>query len=183
MAGVPCRKVFGDERLVDGVGPAIKAGVSDLEAAELRCLARGASVLEVGSAWGYSAVLMAKVARSLVSVDPHQDFDSLPTFAANLEDHGVTHKVRTMVATSREALPQLLGEGRRFDLIFIDGDHSAAAVAFDGLWARHLVTPRGVIAFHDYSTEVTAQVVEGLKGWRHFDRLVDTLAVYEAPWS
>ncbi len=182
MAGVPCRKAFGDLRLVDGVGPAIKAGVSDLEAAELRCLARGARVLEVGSAWGYSAVLMAKVARSLVSVDPHMDFGSLRTFLANLEAHGVRDKVTAMVTVSRRALPELMERGERFDLIFIDGDHSAEAVRFDALWARHLVTAAGVIAFHDYNTGVSAEVVEGLKGWRPFDRLVDSLAVYEGPW-
>jgi len=182
MAGVPCRKAFGDLRLVDGREPAIKAGVSDLEAAELRCLARGASVLEVGSAWGYSAVLMAKVARRLVSVDPHQDYDSYPTFRANLIAHGVADKVTALITTSREALPELLERGERFEFIFIDGDHSAAAVAFDALWARHLVTPAGVIAFHDYNTGVEAEVVKGLEGWRPFDRLVDSLAVYEGPW-
>lgn len=182
MAGVPCRKAFGDLRLVDGREPAIKAGVSDLEAAELRCLARGAAVLEVGSAWGYSAVLMAKVARSLVSVDPHRDYDSFDTFTANLAAHGVADKVTAMVAGSRQALPELLAAGRRFDLIFIDGDHSAAAVSFDALWARHLVTPHGVIAFHDYNTGVSAEVVEGLRGWRPFDRLIDSLAVYEGLW-
>jgi predicted O-methyltransferase YrrM len=182
VAGVPCRKAFGDLRLVDGCEPAVMAGVSDLEAAELRCLARGAAVLEVGSAWGYSAIVMAKVARSLVSIDPHQDYGSLATFQANVRAHGVRDKVTVLVTTSRLAMPELLARGSRFDLIFIDGDHSAEAVAFDALWARHLVTPGGVIAFHDYNTGVSAEVVKGLEGWRPFDRLVDSLAVYEGPW-
>ena len=179
MAGVPCRKAFGDCRLVDGCEPGIKAGISDLEAAELRCLARGAAVLEIGSAWGYSCVVMAKVARSVVSVDPHRDYDSLATFLANLDAHGVRDKVTEIVASSRDALPELFAQGRRFDLVFVDGDHSAEQVAFDGLWSRHLLTPGGVIAFHDYSKELSGQVVQGLAGWPPFDRLVDSLAVYE----
>src|SRR6516162_7665373 len=50
------------------------------------------------------------------------------------------------------------------DAVFIDGDHSAAAVAHDSNLARALVRPRGVIVWHDAgneSVEVT-QTLEAL---------------------
>ena len=39
--------------------------------------------------------------------------------------------------------------GRKFDFIFIDGDHSEEAVEADFRNAQHLLNPDGVIAFHD----------------------------------
>lgn len=139
-------------------------------------------MLEVGSAWGYSAITMARVARSLVSVDPHIALATWDAFQANLQAHGVAGRVTALRMESRAALPNLHLAGRRFDLIFIDGDHSPAAVTFDATWARALVTVRGVIAFHDYNPAQFDTVYEGLLGWREPDRLVESLAVFEGPW-
>jgi predicted O-methyltransferase YrrM len=55
------------------------------------------------------------------------------------------------------------------DAIFIDGDHSAKAVAHDSFLSRALIRPNGIIIWHDYSNpsvEVT-QVLDGLvnQGW------------------
>jgi predicted O-methyltransferase YrrM len=42
-----------------------------------------------------------------------------------------------------------IASGRRFDLLFIDGDHSYKGVKEDFLNYRHLVAENGMIAFHD----------------------------------
>lgn len=154
------------------------SAVSAPEAHALQELARGHSVLEVGSAWGYSTIVMARVARLVVSVDPHQALGSLVDFRANLQAHGVASRVQVLVEDSRTALPSLLAAGRRFELVFIDGDHSEPAVRFDAMWARHLITPGGVVAFHDYHAEAGDPVTEALASWGPPDELTERLAVY-----
>jgi predicted O-methyltransferase YrrM len=47
------------------------------------------------------------------------------------------------------------------DAIFIDGDHSAKAVAFDSFLSRALIRPGGIIVAHDYgnpAVEVTGAI-------------------------
>lgn len=40
--------------------------------------------------------------------------------------------------------------GDRFDMLFIDGDHSYEGVMADWLLYSHLVAPGGIVAFHDF---------------------------------
>jgi predicted O-methyltransferase YrrM len=54
-----------------------------------------------------------------------------------------SHDTRTM-----ERIRQLLG-GRRLDLLFIDGDHSYQGAKTDFELYSPLVSPEGVVAFHD----------------------------------
>jgi Methyltransferase domain len=122
------------------------------------------------------------VARSVVAVDPHQALNSLPTFTANLVGHEVADRVEVLVLPSRVALPALHAAGRRFELIFIDGDHTPAAVGFDATWARALVTADGTIAFHDYHAEKSDPIRQGLVSWPEPEELVERLAVYRGRW-
>jgi predicted O-methyltransferase YrrM len=56
--------------------------------------------------------------------------------------------------------PVLTGSwDRKFDFIFIDGDHSEQAVEADFRNAQHLLNPGGVIAFHDVLLWEGVQVV------------------------
>ena len=163
---------------IDGLGPAVWAGLEEKEAAELRELARGRRCLEIGSAQGYSTIIMAKVARSVVAIDPHTQFHSEPTFRANLIDHGVEDRVAVMVERSDQALPRLYRLGARFDLVFIDGDHMPASVDYDLTYARSLLAPGGTIALHDYLLGPGTFVRPECQKWREPDRLVETLAIY-----
>jgi predicted O-methyltransferase YrrM len=43
------------------------------------------------------------------------------------------------------------GNVRTFDFIYIDGDHTAAAVLKDGVNAIEVISPSGIIAFDDYT--------------------------------
>jgi predicted O-methyltransferase YrrM len=164
-----------------GDGPLIHTSLTAAETAELQRLAAGNRCLEVGAAFGYSTVAMALVAEHVFSVDPHIWLNSRPTFIANLRAYGVAERVAMAVpGDSQTTLPQLVNQGERYDLIFIDGDHEDAAVAHDVGWARKLLAPGGVLACDDYD-EVTCPGVRSA-----LDRLlgpppilVDTLAIYE----
>jgi predicted O-methyltransferase YrrM len=163
-----------------GDGPAISTSLTADETAELQRLAKDADVLEVGSAYGYSTVAMGLVARSVVAVDPHQWLNSFGVLLENLEAYGVTSRcvVDMRREDSRVVLPVLAGEGRTFDLIWIDGDHQAHVVAQDVANALRLLKPTGTLACHDYDEATCPGVREALDAWKVPPRLVDTMAVY-----
>lgn len=163
-----------------GDGPAISTSLTQAETDELRRLAEGADVLEIGSAYGYSTVVIGQVANSVVAVDPHQELNSFGTLLDNLAAYGVTSRcvVEMRRADSWTVLPQLRAEGRTFDLVWIDGDHSAHTVAHDVGLGRLLLREGGTLACHDYGEDTCPGVAQALDQWKVPPRLVDTLAIY-----
>jgi predicted O-methyltransferase YrrM len=136
---------------VDGIGPPIQTSITETEASCLRDLARDGRVLEIGSAFGYSTVVMAKVAVEVMSVDPHVALGSQEIFRRNLQQYSVLHKVTCVTDYSWNMLPTL--PPGSFDLVFIDGDHSEAAVWRDIALSIPLIRPDGYIACHDYDED------------------------------
>jgi hypothetical protein len=62
-------------------------------------------------------------------------------------------------------------------LLFIDADHSYAAVKAD-FWAwHHIVNKDGFIAFHDSHRDDLVKFHKEITAWEEFDR-VDTLSVW-----
>jgi len=168
-----------DWRLVAlGDGPAISTSLTPAETDELRRLARGADVLEIGSAYGYSAIAMALAGGRVLAVDPHAWLDSAASMIANMLAYGVTDRIEIRRLDSRAALPALVDAGRRFDLVWIDGDHAADVVAHDVEWARKLLRKTGALVCHDYGEETCPGVREALDAWKIPLRVVDTLAIY-----
>ena len=131
--------------------PPISTSLTLDEAKTLARLAPGRDVLEVGSAFGFSAAVMALAgARHVTAVDPHTWLGSHDAMAANLAAAGVTGAVTVVRAWSPGALAGLDGP---FGLVFIDGDHSAAGVMADVDAARKLLASGGVLACHDYGED------------------------------
>ena len=161
-----------------GDGPTISTSLTAAETAELQRLADGADVLEVGSAYGYSAVAMALAGGRVTAVDPHMWLSSFETMTANLLAYGVAGEVTIRREDSRTAMPELFHSGARFDLVWIDGDHAAGMVAHDVSWAIRLLREGGTLACHDYDEATCPGVREALDAWRPPPRLVDTLALY-----
>ena len=165
-----------------GDGPAISTSLTHDETSKLRWLAAGADVLEIGSAYGYSAVSMALAGAQVIAIDPHNWLPSLEVMQANLAAYEVADQVDIRVARSNDEMPQLYSRGRRFDLVWIDGDHSAEAVAHDVEWALKLLWPgTGILACHDYDETTCPGVRQALDAWRVPEELVDTLAIYRGP--
>lgn len=162
-----------------GDGPPINTSLTLDETAKLQELAKDGDVLEIGSAYGYSTVALALVARSVVAVDPHIAHGSRQTLEANLTAYGVGNKVDVYQDFSQATLRAFAQTDLRFDLVWIDGDHTAEVVEHDVSWAIKLLKPGGVLACHDYD-EVTCpgvrQALDKLFGGP--GELTDTLAVY-----
>jgi hypothetical protein len=109
-------------------GQPISTSLTVNEAAALADLATGRDVLEVGSAFGFSACVMALAgAKHVTAVDPHTWLNSHEAMAANLDAAGVADAVTIVRGASPGALEGL----GPFGLVFIDGDHDAAAVTAD----------------------------------------------------
>lgn len=165
-----------------GGGPPIPTSLTEAETAELRRLAEGGSVLEIGAAYGYSTVALAQVAKHVVSIDPHTAHGSYGALMANLGTYRVAEKVRVMRAFSGDVLPVMVDwMDHFFDLVFIDGDHTAAGVRADLAAALRLVHRGGFIALHDVGEtcccpEVGPTVASMIQGYD----MVDTMAVLTA---
>lgn len=161
---------------IPAFGPQIETSLTTVEATELTHLAHRRNVLEIGAAYGYSTVLMARAAAHVLSIDPHIVHGSLDIHSGNMETYRVEDRVGRLVGPSRAMLPPL--SSRQFHFIFVDGDHTAEGVEFDLAQSLRLVKTGGHIAFHDWDETTCPDVKRVLEAWRRPDYIVDTLAVY-----
>jgi predicted O-methyltransferase YrrM len=167
---------------VNGGNP-IPTSITPAEAAALASLAVGRT-LEVGSAFGYSAVVMARAGAPFVlSIDTHQmASDSLAIMQSNLRAYNVTGRVGIVVGQSQDLMPALIACGARFDLVFVDGDHSEVALRSDVRYAMRLLGSGGVLACHDYGYDAWPAVKGVLDECFPAgpDRLIDSLWVHRS---
>lgn len=162
-----------------GDGPAVPTSLTANEIEALKALAPGSYILEIGSAYGYSAVSMALAGGHVTAVDVHSWIPgSLETMTQLVASYGVIGGVDIMVDDSRVMMPDLVKQGRTFDLVWIDGDHEEATVAQDVHWGRQLLKSTGTLACHDYDEATCPGVKAALDKWKVPPRLVDTLALY-----
>ena len=147
------------------------------EAAELRRLAEGLTVLELGAWQGRSTVALAETAAYVVSVDRHRGIegrggDSLAKFLDNLR--GLPN-VAVVIGEFGEVGQHLHG----FDMVYIDGDHDAAAVAADTDTAAGAVVDGGIVAYHDWDFDEVRETVITTVG-RGPDGVAGSVAHYTA---
>lgn len=71
-------------------------------------------------------------------------------FLHNIVEFGEANKVYVEQGFSHELLPQLMARPKRFDLILIDGNHTAPFVMTDAIFSWYLLKPGGYIIFDDY---------------------------------
>ena len=136
-------------------------------------LSRGSVVVEIGSHRGRSAIAMGKIAIDrgvlVYAVDPHLPFTGVngrefgPTdldyMYGALVEHGVGESVFVVSLKSTKAA--MAWDDSSVDLLFLDGDHSDAAVRADvSAWSSK-IRPGGKIAFHDsYLDGVKSTILE-----------------------
>jgi len=141
----------------DPRSPAITTSVTAEEAERLGKLAAGRRVIEVGTAYGYSAIVMALGgAEHVTTIDTHASLPTREVMQANLTAYGVASRVRVIVEDSADALRWLAAS--QYGLVFIDGDHLAESVRRDVELALPLVEPGGILAVHDYGEDCVRDV-------------------------
>lgn len=127
-----------------------RVSITDEEAALLTAYAAGRTVLEIGTGLGVSTRALASSALKVTTVDVDQWVHATiwPTLPDNVE-----------------CLTTLYAE-LRFDLVFIDGDHSPEAVRRDVALAESLLTVGGVIVAHDTAFDHVRGAL-GPGDWKH----------------
>jgi predicted O-methyltransferase YrrM len=127
---------------------------------------RPARTLEVGLACGASALPLAALHRKY---DPEGtgQHTAIDPFQADLDDAGLNQIACDGLAThfrhlrepSLSALPRLLAEGERFQLVYVDGSHLYEDVFIDAFYGIRLLDKDGVIAFDDSTWPDVAKVI------------------------
>jgi predicted O-methyltransferase YrrM len=153
-------------------------------------LPAGAQCVEVGVAWGRSAVFLASqfVALGKSATIWIVDEWSRPwwgTFGTGSE-HWLSTLVEHATVAELDLLHVVRAQSQRaarmfdpgeLDFVFIDGDHRAESVRADLAAWRPKMKPRGILAGHDYAAPWPG-VIEAVDG--AFGR--DKIAVQETCW-
>jgi predicted O-methyltransferase YrrM len=84
-----------------------------------------------------------------VAIDPFQRESWNGAGLRTLREAGVEDMVEVIEEESQLALPRLVGQGREFDLAFVDGDHRFEGVFLDLYFMTRLVRPDGVVVVDD----------------------------------
>ena len=136
-----------DFRLTIGAGfqhPETVPGL--LTNGEAKCLykhADGRHVLELGTPGGRATVCMAQSAASVTTLDIADQSVAMDW----VRRYGLTEKV-TFVRGDIGVVGKMLSG--TYDLIFIDTEHDVASLTRDIENALPLLSPGGILAFHDY---------------------------------
>jgi predicted O-methyltransferase YrrM len=115
----------------------------------------GARFLEIGTAIGYSACVMATAAplARITTLNPKNG-----EFEKAVKNLRVRSNVHVVKKTSQEFW--LDGGSEQYDMIFVDGDHAYNMVLHDAQFFNRL-KPGGLIIFHDYSPDGSARPSHG----------------------
>lgn len=107
------------------------------------------STLEVGFAYAKSAShIMAATQAPHITMDPFQkNYKYLGV--ENIKSLGLGDLLTYHDDYSHNVLPQLLKEGKKFDFIFIDGDHKFDGEFIDFYYADLLLNEGGYVLMHD----------------------------------
>lgn len=107
------------------------------------------STCEVGFAYARSAShIMAATGANHIVMDPYQGRYGNHGLE-NVKRLGLTQQLEFHDDFSHNVLPRLLAQGRRFEFIFIDGDHKFDGEFIDYYFADLLLNANGYMLFHD----------------------------------
>lgn len=152
--------------------PDIPTALSNVEADALRSLSTGKNVLEVGALLGFSTVVMAQVANTVVSVDPHDGYPAdnpRPTwepFLQNLARYDVLETVtpyRTLL--SDPGTRGSLDDHEPFEFTFIDADGTYQTTFAILDQAIRYADIDGLIGVHDYDLPEWPGAGEAVRDW------------------
>ncbi len=115
---------------------------------------RPARTLEIGLAWGGSAVhilaaLEANGEGLHVAIDPYARTMWDGIAVTEIERLGLAALFTLLDQRSDVAMPPMIAAGERFDFIFIDGDHRYDGIMVDLHNAHRLASVGAIIAFDD----------------------------------
>jgi predicted O-methyltransferase YrrM len=143
----------------------------------------GGEALEIGCFMGWSACHLAAGGVSLDVIDPFlANPEVQKSVTQSLAGAGVLPRVRLYAAASPDAVHALGRQGKRWSLIFIDGDHEFPAPVQDAVACEPYADPDAAILFHDVNAPAVAEGVYYLRdrGWNM--RIYHTTQIMAVCW-
>lgn len=133
--------------------------------------------LETGFAQGRSSAhIIAASNCKHTAMDPFQEEEFKNVGLDNMKKLGMENLIDVRNEYSYETLPKLLFEGRKFDFIFIDGDHKYDGEFIDFFYGDIMLLDGGYVLFHDTwlrSTQYMIKYIE--KNRRNYKRVKSPL--------
>lgn len=134
-------------------------------------------VIEVGMAYGIASLSILTALEEngdggqLISIDPNQRTQWSGVGLANVHRAGLDHAHRLIEAPSHLALPQLLSQGHKVDLGYIDGWHTFDYTLIDLFYLDKMIPAAGVVALNDCHWPAVRRVISFLRTHRHYREL------------
>lgn len=107
------------------------------------------SILEIGTNDGTSTLAFLKAAHETGGRVLSIDISDVPHARAILDKLEIADRWEFRQGDSRDVLRSLWEEGRHFDAILVDGDHTHAGARKDVDWSALLLRDNGLLFFHD----------------------------------
>lgn len=145
-------------------------------------------VLEVGCAYGMSSLYMGQAlqenkAGCLTSIDPFQMTQWSGIGVNNIKSAGLSRRHKLIQEPSYSAMPRLLSDGKRYDMIFIDGMHLFDYTLVDVFYATLLLRDGGCLIIDDILHAGVQKCIKYIDtNYPHLHRMRDipskTIALY-----
>jgi predicted O-methyltransferase YrrM len=144
----------------------------------------GLPALEIGCWLGWSACHLALAEVRLDVVDPLlAQPDIRHSVEGSLIAAGVRERVNLVAGESPQAVQRLAAaSGRRWSLVFIDGNHDAPGPLQDAEACEALAADDALVLFHDLASPDVAKGLDHFrrKGWQ--TRIYDTMQIMGVAW-
>ena len=144
---------------------------------------KGKKALEIGCWMGWSACHLALGGVELDVIDPILEKPEVYESVSNsLQAAGVLDLVKLIPGYSPEKVEEVAADGRKWSLIFIDGNHDAPGPLNDAIICETLAEADALILFHDLASPDVAQGLDYLKqrGWNTM--IYQTMQIMGVAW-
>ncbi len=136
---------------------------------------RPAVCLEVGMGFGVSTLALltglAATGGHLISIDPKQQSVFGGAGMEAVRRAGLADRHRLVEARSDVALPQLVADGTRIDLAYIDGWHTFDYVLLDYLYIDRMLQVGGIVGFNDCEYPAVHRVIRFVETHRRYEEV------------
>jgi len=186
------KEIYSTRRVTTDLGESIRftSGINPPEGKllyDLTLRVGAKKTLEIGMANGTSALYICEAHKKMgngdeshISIDPFQTSQWKNVGRANLLRANLDNLSKVIEDYSHFALPELLKNGEKFDLIFIDGMHLFDYTIVDMFFADHLLNVGGLMIVDDIKHSNVKNAYKFLvRNYKHYTvkKSLDTMGV------